>query len=504
MPLRPTQIGASLVAVAALLPLAWLALRAGDAGIPSSLLEVVARDDGATMLRSLGLSFGVALIAVGVSLPAAWLTEATDLPGRGFWRVALTLPLAVPSYVSGFVVIAAFSPRGWFAELGFGTPRVYGAFGATAALFFAYPYALLPIRAAMARLDRNTWDAARSLGLSPGSAFLRVVLPMLRPAIAGGGLLVALYALSDFGAVSLTRFRTLSYVIYLRFQSLYFREEAVVYAWWLVAVAALLVFAHRIIAGRSRPGVSAHSERDWRPLPLGRWTGPAVAYCALITAVGVGLPIAVVTYWLVRGLSNGVTVDPFMGAAARTAAVGVGGAAVIVLAALAPALLPARRRWTAVLRGAVHSGYALPGIVVALALVFFATGGALYQTVPLLLFAYVIRFVPIASGTLSEHADRLDPRLAEAAQSLGRTPSQILRQITIPLLVPAIWAAFIASFLSVVKELPATLLLAPIEFDTLATHIWSLTEEAFFTSVSAPVLVLLLLSATLVALLQRR
>jgi iron(III) transport system permease protein len=239
---------------------------------------------------------------------------------------------------------------------------------------------------------------------------------------------------------------------------------------------------------------------------LGRWTGPALAYCAIITAVGVGLPVAVVTYWLVRGLSNGVTIDPFVGAAARTAAVGVGGAAIIVLAALAPALLPARRRSTGLLRGAVYAGYALPGIVVALALVFFATRGAivLYQTVPLLLFAYVIRFVPIASSSLADQADGLDPRLAEAARSLGRTPSEVRRQITIPLLVPAIWAAFIASFLSVVKELPATLLLAPIEFDTLATHIWSLTEEAFFTSVSAPVLVLLLLSATLVAILQRR
>ena len=458
------------------------------------------------MLRSLGLSFGVALLAVSVSVPAAWLTEATDLPGRNFWRVALTLPLAVPSYVSGFVVVAAFSPRGWFASVGLGTPGVYGAFGATAALFFAYPYALLPIRATMARLDRNTWDAARSLGLSPSAAFLRIVLPALRPAIAGGGLLVALYALSDFGAVSLTRFRTLSYVIYLRYQSLFGREEAVVYGWWLVAVAALLVLAHRVIAGRSRLSTSAHTERSWRPLPLGKWRVPAVFYCASVTAVGVGLPVAVVTYWLVRGLSNGVEIDPFAGTALRTVAVGLAGAAVVVLAALSPALLPARRRSTAFLRGAVHGGYALPGIVVALALVYFANRGvpALYQTVPLLLFAYVIRFVPIASGTLSEHADGLDPRLSEAARSLGRTAAEVRRQIVLPLLLPAIWAAFIASFLSVVKELPATLLLAPIEFDTLATHIWALTEEAFFTSVSAPVLVLLLLSATLVAVLQRR
>lgn len=497
---------AALVAVAALLPLAWLALRASDAGLPGSLFELMARDEGATLFRSLGLAVGVALISVAVSLPAAWLTEATDLPGRRGWRIALTLPLAVPSYVSGFVVVAAFSPRGWFAALGLGTPGVYGAFGATAALFFAYPYALLPIRAAIARADRNTWDAARSLGLSPAAAFTRVVLPSLRPAIASGGLLVALYALSDFGAVSLTRFRTLSYVIYLRYQSLFGRDEAVAYAWLLVAVAALLVIGHRVVAGRTRTAVSAHAERVWRPLPLGRWKPIALAYCTLVVAVGVGLPVSVVAYWLVRGLSHGAEIHPFGGVAVRTGLIGVAGAAVVVLAALPAALSKAGRPGTSAVRGAIHAGYALPGIVVALALVYFASQhvAVLYQTIPLLLLAYVIRFVPVSSGTLAEHADRMDPRLAEAARSLGRTARQVRWEVTLPLLMPAVWAAFIAAFLSVVKELPATLLLAPIEFDTLATHIWALTEEAFFTSVSAPVLVLVALSAALVTLLQRR
>lgn len=499
-------VAATLVAIAALLPLAWLVLRASEAGVPRSLVEILRRDDGATLFRSLGLAIGVAAISVAVSLPAAWLTEATDLPGRRVWRIALTLPLAVPSYVSGFVVVAAFSPRGWFASIGLGTPDVYGAFGATAALFFAYPYALLPIRAAVARADRNTWDAARSLGASPAQAFFRVIFPTLRPAIASGALLVGLYALSDFGAVSLTRFRTLSYVIYLRYQSLFGREEAVAYAWLLVVVAVVLVIAHRLIAGRTRTATSAHSERVWRPLPLGRWRPLATAYCGLVVAVGVGLPLAVVSYWLVRGLSHGASIHPFGDIAGRTGIIGIVGATVVVVAALPAALSRPERFGTASVRGAIHAGYALPGIVVALALVYFASQHALflYQTIPLLLLAYVIRFVPVSSGTLAEHADRLDPRLFEAARSLGRTAHQVRWEVTLPLLTPAIWAAFIASFLSVVKELPATLLLAPIEFDTLATHIWALTEEAFFTSVSAPVLVLVGISATLVALQQRR
>ncbi|MFT6398626.1 MAG: iron(III) transport system permease protein [Bradymonadia bacterium] len=504
---RPTlraTVGA-FVAAAALLPVLWLCVRGADAGGVGGLFEVMIRDSWATLIRSLGLSFGVAALALAVSLPAAWLTEATDLPGRRVWRVLLTLPLAVPSYVSGFVVIAAFSPRGWLTDLGLSTPDVYGAFGATAALFFAYPYALLPIRASLARLDQNTWDAARSLGASPVAAFRHVVLPRLRPALASGGLLVGLYALSDFGAVSLTRFRTLSYVIYLRYQSLFGRDEAVLYAWWLVAVAALLVLAHRLVGGAATRGVAAHPTRAWQPLRLGRWRWPALAFCTAVTCAGVVLPVAVVVYWLVRGISNGAEIHPFGGVAIRTVLVGLAGATVVVLAALGPALLPAGNRFTRFVRGAVHAGYALPGIVVALALVYFATHGfpAIYQTLPLLLLAYVIRFVPVSGGTLSEHADAQDPHLVEAARSLGRTPREATRQVVLPLLAPALFAAFVAAFISVIKELPATLLVAPIEFDTLATHIWALTEEAFFTSVAAPILLLLILSALLIGVLQR-
>lgn len=504
---RPTLRGtlAAAVAIVALLPAAWLLLRGAEAGGPTAFIEVMTRDSWSTLRRSLGLSFGVAALAVVISVPAAWLTEATDLPGRKAWRVLLTLPLAVPSYVSGFVVIAAFSPRGWLTQLGLVTPDVYGAFGATAALFFAYPYALLPIRASFARLDQSTWDAARSLGASPLEAFRLVVLPRLRPAVASGGLLVGLYALSDFGAVSLTRFRTLSYVIYLRYQSLFGRDEAVLYAWWLVGVAALLVVAHRLVAGRATRGVAAHPTRAWQPLKLGRWTWPALLYCSLVTFTGVVLPVVVVAYWLIRGISNGAEIHPFGDVAMRTVLVGLAGAAVVVLAALGPALMPATSKFTRVVRGAVHGGYALPGIVVALALVYFATHGVpvLYQTLPLLLLAYVIRFVPVAGGTLGEHADAQDPHLVEAARSLGRSRRQATVQVVLPLLSPALFAAFIAAFISIIKELPATLLVAPIEFDTLATHIWALTEEAFFTSVAAPILLLVAMSGLLIGVLQR-
>lgn len=493
---------AAAVAAVALLPVLWLVVRGVSEGAPGSAWALLARDGGAVIWRSILLSAGVGGLCVLLTAPAAWLTEATDLPGRGAWRVLLTLPLAVPSYVSGFVVVAAFGPSGWLARSGMDLPAVYGPFGATLALLFAWPYAYLPIRAALSRLDPATWNAARSLGATPLRAFADTVLPVVRPALAGGGLLVALYVLSDFGAVSLTRYRTLSYVVYLRFKSVFGREEAVLYSWWLVGVAALLVFAHSRLAGGSFVASAPAPTRRWSPVRLGRWKWLAVAYCASLATYGVGLPVLVVGYWFWRGVGNGAPIHPFGDAVVNTAMVGAVGGTLVVLAALAPALLPERSRTGRLARGAVNAGFAVPGIVVALSLVFFASRNAIwiYQTLPLLLLAYVVRFVPVASGTLSEHFTRLDPRLGDAARSLGATPARVARSVTLPLLAPALWATFLAAFISVVKELPATLLLAPIEFETLATHIWAQTEEAFFTSVAPPVLVLVTATAAVVAL----
>ena len=486
------------VAALVVLPGVWLVIRGAEAGGMRALAALVEHGGAQAVGRSLALSAGVAVACVALSAPAVWLTEATDLPGRRWWRVLLALPLAVPSYVSGFVVVAALGPTGWLSSLG-GRFEVYGPAGATLALLYAWPYALIPMRAAFARVDVDAWDAARSLGATPWRAFRDVVVPVVRPAMAGGGLLVALYALGDFGAVATTRFRTLSYLIYLRFQSFGGRDQAVLYSWLLVALAAGLWLAHRWVSGKADSAVSASTRRVWRPIALGRFRGVALAYVGLLSLYGVGLPLGVVAYWLWRGVGNGAPIHPFDDAMVNTLWVSLAGAAIVVGAGMFPALARVDTAAGRVLRGSVNLGFALPGIVVALALVFFASQHAhwVYQSTPLLLIAYVVRFVPVASGAVGEHAARLHPRLVEASRSLGRRPSQVLWTVTLPLLAPALWAAFLAAFVSIAKELPATLLLAPLEFDTLATHIWAQTEEAFFTSVAPPVLVLVALSAAI-------
>lgn len=491
-----------LVAAGCLIPvlwLVWLALGDGEA-----VRRVGAAPHApAIVLRSLLLAGGVGLGSAALALLLAWLTHATDLPGRRLFQLALVLPLAVPSYVTGFVVIALLGPAGLWASqaagLGLpGPPEVQGLVGVVLALAPSYPLALLPLQAALARMDPAQWDAARSLGATPAAAFARVVLPNLRAPAAAGTLLVGLYVLSDFGAVSLLRYPTLSYVVYLRYKTPFAREEAAGFALLLAACAVVVMIAYHALRGRTPSGASATVPRRWRPVALGVWRWPAAALCAAIVAYGVIVPTGVVVWWLVRGWAAGNPLGSALAPLGTSLAVAALAALFVVAVAVPPALLArvGLSGFAAWVRGCAQAGYALPGIVVAIALVAFGVHWvpALYQTFGLLLFAYVVRFLPLAVETLADGVERQSPRLLDAARSLGCTSRQAWVRIAIPAMRPMLAAAALGVFISVVKELPVTLLLAPPGTATLATRIWSLTAEAYFAAAALPVLFLLVLA----------
>lgn len=481
---------AVVVAVVAL-PFVFLVIRGASLG--SDFALQVARDDVTTeaLFRTLALAVVVAVACVALAAPLAWLTHATDLPGRRWFRVLLILPLAIPSYVSGFVVWSAFAPGGWLP-----TTDVRGWLGTVIALMFTYPFALLTIQGALDRMDPRQWESARALGCSPWQACRRVVFPQLRPAMAGGALLVALYTVSDFGAVALMRFESLSYLVYLRYNSLFGRDEAVFLSLLLIAVAVVLVVGFVKLGGITHRQLSGQ-RRAWPTIRLGRWRWPAFGLCAAVVGAGFVAPVLIVTGWTLRGLRLGQQLPFPTNETANTVLLGVVAAVVIVAIAFVPTLayrlLGRRGGWVKLV---AHLGYALPGIVVALALVSFATTWAhpLYQTVTLLVIAYMVRFFPLAVHTLDDAVSAQSRAPYWAARSLGCSAPAAWARVVIPSAMPAVAVALLAVFIVVIKELPATLILSPVEFDTLATRIWGLTEDAYFAAASPAILTLLALA----------
>ncbi|MDE0200075.1 MAG: iron ABC transporter permease [Caldilineaceae bacterium] len=497
-----------LIALSMLLPLAYLLVRAGGVGWTevSGLLSRTRLLP--IMWNSLLLVCGVTALSLALALPFAWLTERTDLPGWRIWTVLAMMPLVIPSYVGGFTLIAMFGPRGVLQELlsPFGVERLPSIYGFTGALWvltlFTYPYIFLSIRAALHRFDPSIEEAARSLGYDGLQTFLKVTLPNLRPAITAGGLLVALYTLSDFGAVSLLRFNSFTRAIYVQYLSSFDRNVASLLSLALIVFTIILLLLERNSRGRGRPryyrssaGVAAPRKRI--ELASRKWL--ALAFCGAVVLAALVLPTGVILYWLLRGLASGEPLAPVWAATLNSFRAGA-------LAAVAAAFLGFPIAFAAVRLGgrlmslaarAVYLGYGLPGIVIAFSLVFFGANFApwLYQTLWMLVFAYVVRFLPQAMGAMQISLLQMNPRLEEAGRSLGLGNRAVFRRITAPIVRPGVLAGMALVFLTTVKELPATLLLSPTGFSTLATQIWSATDEAFFARAAAPALVLLVMSA---------
>ncbi len=511
-------IPALIVGAALLLPPIYLAVRSLGSG--SELWELLFREKVAGILgRTLLLVVAVTLGSLAIALPLAWLTERTDLPLRRTWAVLTSLPLVIPSYVAGFVVVVALGPRGMLQgalEGPFGIdrlPSIYGFSGAMLTLtFLSYPYMLLTIRAALQRMDPALEESARGLGLGPVAVFFRVVVPLLRPAIGAGALLVGLYTLSDFGAVSLLRYETFTWAIFFQYESSLDRTLGAGMSLVLVLLAMAWVALEFLTRGRSR--YYSTSPGTTRPPPttrLGRWRWPALGLCASITGLALGLPIGILIYWVVRGVIAGESLDPLWATARNSLYISTLAALAATAAALPVGLLSVRHPGllSRALERLGYVSFALPGITIALALVFFGANyvGAVYQTIGLLLLGYVALFLSPALGAIRSTLLQLNPRVEEAARGLGRSPLGAFTSVTIPAARPGIAAGASLVFMLTMKELPATLILSPSGFTTLATSVWSFTSEAFFARAAMPSLLLIILSCVplaLVTLWERR
>ena len=501
------------VALLGLLPVAYLVVLA--AGSPEEAALLVIRDRTLEVLgRSLLLAATVTAASVLIGVPMAWLTARSDLPGRRWWVVLGALPLVVPSYVGGYAVVGAFGPRGAlqsvFEPLGIDRlPELYGFPGAALALtLFSYPYVLLSVRGALLRLDPAYEDVARSLGRGPWRTFFDVTLPQLRPSITAGALLVALYSLADFGAVSLLQFDSFTRAIYVQYRGSFDPTLAAVLALMLVACTAAILLAESRLRGRARyHGSGAGARRRARIVELGKWRWAALAFCGAVVALAVLVPLGTILFWLARGITAGEPMDLVLDATANSVVASSLAAGLAVLASVPVAMLAVRHRGAigAVVERATYAGFALPGIVIGLAFVFVAARWLpwIYQTLPLLLLAYLVRFAPEAVGITRAALLQVSPRVEEVARTLGRRPGAVMREVTLPIIRPGLLAAGALVFLTAMKELPTTILLAPTGFDTLAVRIWSATSEGFFARAAGPALIMIVVAALSLAFVLR-
>jgi iron(III) transport system permease protein len=343
-------------------------------------------------------------------------------------------------------------------------------------------------------------EAARSLGKSPGAAFRATTLRQLRPAIVSGMLLAALYTVSDFGVVTLFRYDSLTRAIYVQYQASFDRSYAALLSLVLVGFALMLVLAESRFRDRAAYyRIGAGVARRRKPVALGRGRYPGLAFLAIVLGLSFVLPVTVLVWWLARAIARGDAIENLGSAALASMSLGAASGLLAVAAALPVAILAARYRGALgrIAERMTYLGYGLPGIVIGLAFVFIGANylPALYQTVPLLLLTYVVRFVPQAVGSTKTSLLQINPRLEDAARGLGRSWRGTLAAVTAPLALPGMIAGFSLVFLTVVKELPITLLLRPTGMDTLATEVWTAAGSGAYGRAAAPALALIAISA---------
>lgn len=476
-------------------PVVYLVLRASEAADPWAIAGE-ARVWQAVG-RTVGLAATVTVAATVLGVAVAWLLERTDLPGRRWLGILAALPLVVPTYVLAFAFKDAFGPSPLLVEL----PGAVGFRGAALALALGtYPYVLLVVRATLATADPALEEAARSLGDSARRTFARVVLPMLRPAMAAGGLLVFLYTLSDFGAVAILRYETLTVAIFGEYRTAFAdRSRPAVMGVLLVVLTIAALIVERRVRGRAAPPRVVAGPRAVRRRSLGAWRWPAAAAVAAVPAIGAGMPVGVLLYRASLGTGQSEPPDILVRAVLTSTGLSLAAAVVAVALAVPVGLLVVRFRSKAgaAIEAAATAGYALPGLVIALALVFFASRylPGIYQTATLVVVAYVIRFYPEALGAARASIANVDPALEEVARTLGDTRTRAVRRVTVPLVRGGLAAGAGLVFLTAMKELPATVLLRPAGADTLATRVWTGASEGFYRQAAPAGLLLVLVSA---------
>jgi iron(III) transport system permease protein len=450
------------------------------------------------VLELLGNTVWLVLITVPLCLvlgvAGAWLVERTRLRAHRVWAVLLAAPLAIPAFVNSYAWVSV-------------VPSMSGlGSGVLLATLSYYPLVYIPAAATLSRLDPAIEQSAASLGLGPWRVFFRVILPQLRIAVAGGGLLVGLHLLAEYGAFAMTRFDTFTTAIMEQYRSTFNGAAGNMLASVLVTLCLVMLVIEARARGNARyaklgSGAQAAPTR----LPLRGWQLPAQLGLLALAVLALGVPCWVIGRWLVSGGPEIWETADLATALSQTLWLGLLGAVATTAAAFPLSWLAVRfSGWLSKsLELANYVTSSMPGIVLALAFVTVALRMVpdIYQSTLLLIIAYVLLFLPRALVSLRAGLAQAPKELEEAAQALGRRPIRAFFRVTLRLAAPAAAGGAALVFLAVVNELTATLLLAPTGTTTLATQFWGLSSGIDYAGAAPYALLMILLSAPMTYLL---
>ena len=487
---------ACLATAVALLPLVYLVIRAGEYPVGEFVSTVFSARTARLASTSLTLTAIVTVTSVVIGVGLAVLVTRTAIPFRRTLAVAAALPLAIPSYVAAF---------GWQAMSALVTtgPAFEGFFAATVVIAsVTYPYVYLPAVAALRSVDPAQEEAARSLGRGPVNTFFAVTARQATPAIAAGSLLCAIYVIADFGAPSILRVDTFTRAIFTSFSMGFDRLGGIALSSVLLVLTMVVLFVEGRIRRTSTRYAKIGSGAAAPPelLELGKWKLPSLAAAWAVLAASLGVPAVALGYWAYRGASTPGSLQEVVSAFAGSLGVAALGAAATTALAVPLALYIARRPTylARTLERAAYLAHSLPGVVIGLSVVLLGITvlPGLYQTTPLLILAYCTLMLPLALGPAMAAALNAPPELEEAAKALGSSSLLAYLRVTLPLMATGVGAGALMVMLTVIKELPATLMLRPTGFDTLATRLWTYTSNESFAA-AAPFAVLLVLLASI-------